>query len=85
MKISTSKWFLIFIYLIISFPVGVFVAVVIAHFLIEIVLFLIFGQPFYLYEIDFMKILKGSIVGGLIGAIGCWWIYYQGYKKNRNR
>ncbi len=44
-----------------------------------------FRSTFYLYAIDFMKILKGSIVGGLIGAIGCWWIYYQGYKKNRNR
>jgi len=30
---------------------------------------------------NFAKIFKGSVAGGVIGAIGCWYIYYQQSRK----
>lgn len=85
MKISASKWFLIFIYLVIALPVGICIAAVVMQILIRLFYFFLHGLPLNLSSIDYMKILKGSIVGGVIGAIGCWWIYYQHYRKNRSR
>lgn len=85
MKILASKWFLIWIYLMIFLPAGVFVAVVATQLLITFILFLLCGQPIDFSSIDFLKLLKGCIAGGTIGATGCWWIYYRHYKKNLNR
>lgn len=85
MKISFSKWFLIFIYLVITFPVGIFIAAVSTQILIKLFYFFCQGLSIELSNIDYARILKGSIVGGIIGAVGCWWIYYQHYRKNRNR
>lgn len=85
MRIPASKWFLIFIYLIISLPVGIFVAAIATQILIKLFYFFFQGASLDLSSIDYLKILKGSIAGGIVGAIGCWWIYFQHYRKNRNR
>lgn len=85
MKILVSKWFLIFIYLLIAFPVGLFIAAVTMQILIRLFYFFLDGLSLNLSSIDYVKILKGSIAGGVIGAIGCWWIYYQHFRKNRSR
>ncbi|OUR36281.1 hypothetical protein B9J96_12640 [Enterobacter roggenkampii] len=85
MKILVSKWFLIFIYLLIAFPVGIFIAAVTMQILIRVFYFFLDGLSLNLSSIDYVKILKGSIAGGVIGAIGYWWIYYQHYRKNRSR
>ncbi|MGR2858988.1 hypothetical protein FY046_23470 [Erwinia sp. 1181_3] len=85
MKTSASKWFLIFIYLAIVFPVGIFISAVTMQILIKLFYFFLNGLSLNFSSIDYVKILKGSIAGGIIGAIGCWWIYYQHYRKNRNR
>lgn len=85
MKISTSKWFCIFIYLIITIPAGVFIAAFATQVLIKIFLFILYGSPIDLSSIDLVRILKGSIGGGVIGGIGCWWIYYRHDRQNRNR
>ncbi len=85
MKISASKWFLIFIYLVISLPIGIFISAVAVQVLIKLFYFFLHGLSLNLSSIDYVKILKGSIVGGVIGAIGCWWIYHQHYRKNRYR
>jgi hypothetical protein len=53
--------------------------------LIKLFYFFLHGLSLHLSSTDYVKILKGSIAGGLIGAIGCWWIYCQHYRKNRNR
>lgn len=84
MKISSSKWFLVFIYLIISLPVAIFVAATAMQILIRLFNFFFQGASLDLSSIDYLKILKGSIAGGIIGAIGSWWVYYQHYRKNRN-
>lgn len=83
MKISASKWFLIFIYLIIALPIGVFIAAIATQILIMLFYFFFHGLSLDLSSIDYVRVLKGSIIGGIIGAIGCWWIYYQHYRKNR--
>ncbi|AYY06445.1 hypothetical protein EGY04_16190 [Enterobacter roggenkampii] len=85
MKILVSKWFLIFIYLLIAFPIGIFIAAVTMQILIRVFYFFLDGLSLNLSSIDYVKILKGSITGGVIGAIGYWWIYYQHYRKNRSR
>ncbi|MGC6389880.1 hypothetical protein ACMV8I_19835 [Ewingella sp. S1.OA.A_B6] len=83
MKISASRWFAVFIYLITALPAGVFVAALAAQILIKLYLFFIYGSPIDLSSINVVRILKGSIGGGIIGGIGCWWIYYQRYRQNR--
>jgi len=84
MKVSLSKWLLILLYLVISLPIGIFIATVATQLLIRLFYFLTSGLAFDLFSIDYVKILKGSVVGGVIGAIGCWFMYYQHYRKNRH-
>ncbi|WP_041691982.1 hypothetical protein [Erwinia billingiae] len=83
MKVSSLKWFFIFIYLMISLPGGVFISAITIQILIRLFFFFSHGLPLDLSSIDYVKIFKGSIGGGVIGAIGCWWIYYQYYKKDK--
>ncbi|MGC0953776.1 hypothetical protein WKH09_10175 [Pantoea agglomerans] len=85
MKITTLKWFLIFIYLVITLPVGIFIAAIARQVLIKLFYVFFHGLSLDLSTINYIKILKGSIAGGMIGAIGCWWIYYQHYRKSRFR
>lgn len=85
MKNLAFKWFLVFIYLLIAFPIAIFVAAVSTQILIKLFFFFFNGLSINLSSIDYVKIFKGSAAGGIIGAIGCWWIYYQHYRKNRNR
>lgn len=44
-----------------------------------------FDVPFEIHIDDLIKYSKAATFAGIIVAVGCWWIYYQGYKKNRNR
>jgi len=83
MKITTLKWCLIFIYLVITLPVGIFIAAISTQVLIKLFFVFFYGLSLDLTTINYVKILKGSIAGGMIGAIGCWWIYYQHYRKSR--
>ncbi|MGQ9454129.1 MULTISPECIES: hypothetical protein [Leclercia] len=85
MNIPTSKWIMILIYLIITLPASVFMAVAVTQILALIFSFIVYGSPIDITSIDFIKILKGSVGGGVIGAVGCWWIYYQRYRKSKNR
>lgn len=85
MKIITLKWFLIFIYLVTTLPVGIFIAAIATQVLIKLFYVFFHGLSLDLSTINYIKILKGSIAGGMIGAIGCWWIYYQHYRKSRFR
>lgn len=85
MKVSFLKWLLLLLYLVISLPIGIFVATVASQVLIRMFYFITSGLTMDLLSIDYVKILKGSVVGGVIGAIGCWFIYYQNYRKKRSR
>ncbi|ELO4994198.1 hypothetical protein QUQ46_004747 [Escherichia coli] len=85
MKVSLSKWFLILLYLVISLPTGIFLATVATQVLIRLFYFITSGLTMDLLSIDYVKILKGSVVGGVIGAIGCWFMYYHHYRENRRK
>lgn len=85
MKFSLSKWLLSLLYLVIALPTGIFIATVATQILIKLFYFSTSGLTVDLLSIDYVKILKGSVVGGVIGAIGCWFVYYQHYRKNRRK
>jgi len=81
MKNCVSKLLLVLLYLLISLPFGMFVAAVAMQVLIKLFYLFTSGLNFDLGSIDFAKIFKGSVAGGVIGAIGCWYIYYQQSRK----
>jgi len=83
MKVLTSKWLVILIYLMIFFPVGLFVVASATLLFIRCALYVVYGSPIDLSSIEFIKILKGSIAGGEVGAIGCWWIYFRHYNYRK--
>lgn len=85
MRLSASKWLLIFVYLVITLPIGIFISAAIMQILINLFYFVFYESSLNLLSIDYIKILKGSIGGGVIGAIGCWWIYYRHYRKKSNK
>lgn len=85
MKVSLSKWLLILLYLVISLPTGIFIATVATQVLIRLFYFITSGLTMDLLSIDYVKILKGSVVGGVIGAIGCWFMYYHHCRENRRK
>lgn len=69
------------IYLVIALPTGIFTAAITMQILIKLSYFFIHGASLDLFFINYLKIFKGSVAGGIIGAIGCWYIYYQHYRK----
>ncbi len=83
MRISASKWFLIFIYLIISLSIGIFIASATTLILINLLNFLFLQTPMDMSSIDYLKILKGSIAGGIFAAMGSLWLNFQHYRKSR--
>jgi hypothetical protein len=80
MSPSNKKWFYIFIYLAVSIPFGLFITSLASLFLIGHVTSLIYGTHFDFLSYDFFKILKASIGGGMVAAIGCWFIYYKNHQ-----
>ncbi|MDF7680567.1 hypothetical protein PT300_08160 [Enterobacteriaceae bacterium ESL0689] len=83
MKKITLKWLFIFIYLMISIPAGIFISAVITQIAIRVFYCLFSDVALDISTIDYIKILKGSVAGGSIGAIGCWWIYFKHHRKYR--
>ncbi|MEZ6876204.1 hypothetical protein [Enterobacter sp. KBR-315C3_2022] len=81
MKKKFSKWPLAFLYLIVSLPIGIFISVTVTQILMNVFYFFTDGIDLNLSSIDYFKIFKGSVIGGVIGAIGCWYIYYRNYRK----
>lgn len=81
MKKKFSRWPLAFLYLIISLPIGIFISVTVTQILMNVFYFFTNGIDLNLSSIDYFKIFKGSVIGGVIGAIGCWCIYYRNYRK----
>lgn len=70
MKVSFSKWLLILLYLVISLPIGIFVASVATQVVVKLFYLITSGLPMNLLSIDYVKSLKDRI-GGVIGSIGC--------------
>lgn len=73
------------IYLVIALPTGIFTAAITTQILIKLSYFFIHGASLDLFSINYLKIFKGSVAGGIIGAIGCWYIYYQHYRKTNKK
>ncbi|PBI81347.1 hypothetical protein EDF78_11775 [Rahnella sp. BIGb0236] len=46
---------------------------------------LYYAREFSFSDINFMKTIKAGVFCGVLAGSGCWWIYYQHYRKNRYR
>lgn len=44
-----------------------------------------FNVPFELPSDDLIKYCKASTFAGVVIATGCWWIYYQRFRRNYKR
>ena len=85
MRASKFKYLLVFLYLnlvlMFVFPLGFMLVQIGTEFCYS----LYYSGEFSLSNIQFNKAIKaGLFCGGLAGS-GCWWIYYQHYRKNRRR
>lgn len=80
MNYSKKKWFLIFLYLVLSFIVITSLGFLLIDSVIEICISIYVGRPFYFNNIDVIQSIKIGLGGGGAGGIGCWYIYYRNYK-----
>lgn len=85
MRKHKFKWLFVFLYLNLAlmfvFPLWFMLVQVGTEFFYS----LYYAGKFSVSNIDFIKAIKaGLFCGGLAGS-GCWWIYYQHHRKNRNR
>lgn len=85
MMIKKRNWLSLMAYLIIASVVAIFLGFLLLQICVELFFLIFYGLSFQMSNIDFWKCLKAGLGGGVVAAIGCWWIYYQHYKKNRNR
>lgn len=76
---------LVFIYLLISCILAMNVFVVLLYSVIRLLFMVMYDVPFELLSNDLLKYVKAASFAGSLIAIGCWWIYYQHYSKNRYR
>lgn len=80
-----KKWLLVFVYLLASCTLGLNVFVVLLLCGIRLFFWVMFDVPFEIPVDDLIKYSKAATFAGITVAIGCWWIYYKNYRKNRNR
>ena len=80
-----KSWFIIFFYLFAACNIAMIIIFLFLYVLIRIYLLLMYQIPFELVWADTWKYTKAASFAGSLIAIGCWWIYYQHYRKNRNR
>lgn len=80
-----KKWLSVFVYLLTSCAFGMNIFVVLLLYGVSFFFWAMFDVPFEIHIDDLIKYSKAATFSGIIVAVGCWWIYYQGYKKNRNR
>ena len=81
MMIKKRNWLSLMAYLIIASVVAIFLGFLLLQICVELFFLIFYGLSFQMSNIDFWKCLKAGLGGGVVAAIGCWWIYYQHYKK----
>lgn len=72
-------------YLIIASVVTIFLSFLLLQICVELFFLIFYGLTFQISNIDVLKCLKAGLGGGVVAGLGCWWIYYQHYRKNRIR
>ncbi|VDY64281.1 Uncharacterised protein [Shimwellia blattae] len=80
-----KPWSLILFYLLVACNVAMIIAFLFLYILIRVYILLAYQIPFELVWEDTWKYTKAASFSGTLIALGCWWIYYQHYRKNRNR
>lgn len=81
MPSSDKRWLLLFLYLIVACMVTVSLGFILIQFAVELFFKVFYGLPIDLSNINVLKCIKAGSVGGAIGGIGCWFIYFRQYRK----
>ena len=85
MMIKKRNWLSSMAYLTVASVIAIFIIFLLLQIGVELFFLFFYGLPFQISNIDIWKCLKGGMGGGIIAGVGCWWFYYQHYRKNRNR
>ena len=80
-----QKWLSVLVYLLASCTLGMNVFVVLLLCGIRLFFWIMFDIPFEIFVDDLIKYSKAATFTGVTIAIGCWWVYYQRYRKSKNR
>jgi H+/Cl- antiporter ClcA len=83
MMIKKRNWLSLMVYLIIASVIAIFLSFLLLQICVELFFLIFYGLSFQMSNIDVWKCLKAGLCGGVVAGIGCWWIYYQHYRKNR--
>ncbi|RJT27433.1 hypothetical protein D6029_02215 [Buttiauxella izardii] len=79
-----KKSLLVFIYLFTSCVFALNVFVVLLFIMARLFFFVMYDVPFEISISDLTKYIKAASFAGSLISVGCWWVYYQHYRKNRN-
>lgn len=85
MMIKKDNWLSSMAYLIIASVAAIFLSFLLFQICVELFFLIFYGLSFQMSNIDVWKCLKAGLGGGVVTGIGCWCIYYQHYRKNRNK
>lgn len=83
MMIKKRNWLSLLSYLITVSVVVIFLSFLLLQICAELFFLIFYDLPFQISNIDVWKCLKAGLSAGVIAGIGCWWIYYLQYSKNR--
>lgn len=76
---------LLLIYLVIGSAAGVFLTTFLMSLLVDVYLYVTEKIKIDVYSYDLKKLFKVSLFCGVVGGGGCWWIYYQHYRKSKRK
>ncbi|EAS2900308.1 hypothetical protein DTC83_06595 [Salmonella enterica] len=75
-----KKWLVLLIFLITAFVFTMNVVVCAIYITAKLYLYIVRNIPVDTYLPGLLRLVKGASFGGVIGGIGCWFIYFKNEK-----
>lgn len=85
MRRNVFKWLFTFLYLNLALMLILPLWFMLVQIGTEFFCSLYYGGEFSFSNINFMKSIKAGLFCGFLAGSGCWWIYYQHYRKNLSK